>query len=228
LSRIKRRQRVRCKLSCDIVISAKKRIQGRVVTLSEGGLAVISAVAFDQGDPIRLIIDPRGGRPIKVSAIVWNDTVPKTLSGESRLHRLGCIVSEPSDSFNALRERLSPAEPRVSRKSSTAPRPPVGGTSESVPIAVPKTRGPEEEWAEPDLPRSREIQPPPKAEDEETLPYFQLRLKQIGGPRTRVMTIRARSATQAEKRALEELASITGGSEGWGVLHIAKMKGGRR
>jgi len=217
VSRIKRRQRVRCKLACEIVVSAKKRVQGRVVTLSEGGLAVVTGLTLDQGDPIRLVIDPKGAKPIRVSAIVWNDSLPRTASGESRLRRLGCVISEPSDSFGSLLDRLLPSEPEVSSAR------PVGGTSESIPIAVPKTRDPQSEWAETDLPRSREIQPPPKLEAEESLPYFRIRLRQIGGPRTRITTIQARSATQAEQRALEQLESISSGSESWGVLHVAKV-----
>jgi hypothetical protein len=79
---------------------------------------------------------------------------------------------------------------------------------------------------EPDLPRSRELQPPPKAEPLESLPYFRIRLKQIGGPRTRVLTLRARSATHAEKIALDELDRSVGGAEGWGILHIARISRG--
>lgn len=221
MSRIKRRQRVRCKLPCEIVVSAKKRVKGRVVALSEGGLAVVTGMIFEQGEPIRLIIDPQGARPIKVSAIVWNDTKPRTISGDSKLHRLGCVVSQPSDSFAALLGRLLPDDENASTKS------PVGGTSESVPIAVPKPRNLAAETCEADLPRSRELQPPPKVEAEDTLPYFRIRLKQIGGPRTRIMTVQARSASQAEERALEELASITSDAAGWGVLHVSKMLGGR-
>lgn len=217
MARIKRRQRVRCKLVCEIAVSAKKRVKGRVVTLSEGGLAVVTGLRLDQGDPIRLVIDPMGARPIRVSAIVWNDTMPQTASGASRLHRLGCVISEPSDSFTSLLDRLLPSQPEVSPKS------PIGGTSESIPIAVPKLQSTRSVGAESDLPRSREIQPPPKLEDEESLPYFRIRLKQIGGPRTRIMTIQARSATQAERRALAQLESISGGAEGWGVLHLAKV-----
>lgn len=222
MSRIKRRQRVRCKLACDIVVSAKKRIQGRIVTLSEGGLAVVTSLALDQGDPIRLIIDPKGARPIRVTAIVWNDTLSRSTGRESSLHRLGCVISEPSDTFRALLDRLLPPDPNILGSR------PVGGTSESIPIAVPKARVAQDDWEETDLPRSRELQPPPKVEPEDNLPYFRIRLKQIGGPRTRIMTIQARSATQAELRALKQLDSISSGSEGWGVLHVSKMMGGSR
>ncbi len=223
MSRIKRRRRVRCKLPCEIIISAKRRTKGRVVTLSEGGLAVVTGLDLDQGDPIRLVIDPQGARPIRVSAIVWNDRLQRSSSGrESRLHRLGCVISQPSDSFMALLGRLLPPEREVASQT------PIGGISESVPIAVPKKRDFDAESVEFDLPRSRELQPPPKVEPEDSLPYFRIRLKQIGGPRTRIMTIQARSASQAEQRALDELDGITGDAAGWGVLHVAKMIGGTR
>jgi len=225
VARIKRRNRVQCRLPCEIVVSAKKRVQGRVVTLSEGGLAVVTDIQLDQGDPIRLAIDPNGARPIKVSGIVWNDSAVSTTSGgESRLRRLGCIISQPSGSFAALLGRLLPKDAEIHDRVALAT------SRNTVPIAPPRPRDPAGEWAENDLPRSRELQPPTKVEPEESLPYFRIRLKQIGGPRTRILTLQARSATQAEQRALEELDSIVAGrsAEVWGVLHISKISGGAR
>ena len=216
MARIRRRRRVRCKLACQIAVSAKKGVGGRVVTLSEGGLAVLTGAHFEQGDAIRLVIDPKGGTPIRVSAIVWNDSQVKTASGESRLRRLGCVISSPSDSFSALLTRMLPSEHAVS----SAPPPDHSGT---IPVATPQRRDREEESFEADLPRSRELQPPPKLEPEESLPYFRIRLKQLGGSRTRIMTVRARSATQAEERALEDLAGMVQDAEGWGVLHVSKV-----
>ena len=48
-------------------------------------------------------------------------------------------------------------------------------------------------------------------------------MKQIGGPRTRILTVRARSASQAEQLAHDELARVLTDSEGWGVLHISRV-----
>lgn len=222
MARIQRRRRVRCKLPCEIVVSPKKRVQGRVLTLSEGGIAVVSGLQMDQGDTIRLIIDPNGARPIKVTAIVWNDIPQKSAGGQSRLRRLGCVVSHPSESFLSLLGRLLPPEPAASKRPAPSPH------TDSVPIAVPKKASPAATGVEPDLPRSRELQPPPKTEPEESLPYFRIRLKQIGGPRTRILTVQARSATQAEQRALDELSQITSDAAGWGILHVAKLAGKRR
>ncbi len=218
MARIKRRRRVRCKLPCEIVLGGKKtkRLPGRVVTLSEGGLAVLTGAHFDQGDSIRLIIDPKGASPIRVSAIVWNDSQAKTSTGESRLRRFGCVISSPSDSFVALLERMLPRE-------SGRSKPVARDHTDTIPVPRPEPRDLEQEAVEADLPRSRELQPPPKTEPEESLPYFRVRMKQIGGPRTRILTVQARSATQAEERAMQQLSEITSDAAGWGVLHIAKV-----
>ena len=221
MSRIKRRRRVQCKLPCELVLSKSRRVPGRVVTLSEGGLAVVTGVALDQGDAVRLVIDPKGARPIQVSAIVWNDTRPNTRQQSSVLRRLGCIVSTPSDSFTALLERMLPPE-------GGAARPQVAKDhTDTTPMPKSAPRDRVDEWAEPDLPRSRELQPPPKVEPEENLPWFRVRLKQLGGPRTRIMTLRARSSTQAEERALEELSGLTHDAAAWGVLHVARVNNRR-
>ncbi len=221
MSRIKRRRRVGCKLPCEVLVSKKRRVPGRVVTLSEGGFALLTAVTVDQGDALDLVIDPKGARPIHVTGIVWNDTKPETRQASSVLRRIGCVVSEPSDSFAALLERMLPSEQAVTIGT------PGRDHSDVTPLAPPAPRNRVDEWAEPDLPRSRELQPPPKQEPEESLPWFRVRLKQLGGPRTRILTLRARSATQAEERAFEELASLTHDPAAWGVLHIARVNARR-
>jgi len=221
MSRIKRQRRIHCKLPCEVLVSKARRVPGRVVSLSEGGLAVLTALPLDQGDAIALVIDPKGGRPIHVSGIVWNDTKPDTRQEASVLRRLGCVVSEPSDSFVALLERMLPSEREVTIRA------PQRDHSDVTPLAPPAKRDRVAEWVEPDLPRSRELQPPPKREPDESLPWFRVRLGQLGGPRTRILTVRARSATQAEERAFEELAGLSHDSAAWGVLHVARVNGRR-
>jgi hypothetical protein len=212
VGRIKRRRRVGCKLSCEIAQSNRRRIKSRIVTLSEGGLAVVTDLDLDQGESIRLRIQPAlGKKSICVSAIVWNDRSPSKLGTYSRLRRYGCVVSQPTQSYLSLLDQLAPKPARLG----------------PVPIAVPRPRDLESESVEPNLPRSREIQPPPKPDPEESIPYFRIRMKQIGRPRTRILTLRARSATQAETLAHDELATLCNDSEGWGVLHIARVSGGR-
>ncbi|MEZ4334860.1 MAG: PilZ domain-containing protein [Myxococcota bacterium] len=213
MGRIKRRRRVRCKLQCEIVQPNQRPMPARMVALSEGGFAVITTLSLIQGESVRVLIKPDvGGAPIRVSGIVWNEVESSQLGTSSRLHRLGCVVSDPPPAYLALLDRLSPP-----------PRP------DPVPVAVPIRRDtPAAEEAEADLPRSRELQPPPKREPEETLPYFRIRMRQIGGPRTRILTLRARSASHAEQLALDELARICRDSEGWGVLHVSRVAAGPR
>jgi hypothetical protein len=211
LSRIKRQRRVGCRLKCEIVVAGRRgRVRGRVVSVSEGGLSVVADLDLEQGDTIRLLIEKDASRPpVKVSAIVWNDHSASPTGRASRLRRIGCVVSEPPRSFLALLGEV------VSESATERPAP--------IPIARPMRVDPE--VVEFDLPRSRDLQPPPKSEPDETLPYFRVRLKQIGGPRTRVLTLRARSATQAERLALVELENICSDADGWGVLHIARLPG---
>lgn len=217
MSRTQRRRRVVCKLPCQIEISATEKISGRVVALSEGGLAVLSGRALEQGDSIELLIHSGGPMPIRVSAIVWNEQRTQVGKGGAHVHRLGCVISSPSDGFTGLLERTLPAVSVEARNHRVRKVP------ASTPVAPPRPRDGEVEWEQPDLPRSRELLPPPKVEPEESLPYFRVRLKQIGSPRTRIMTVRARSATQAEERAFEEFTQRSQDAEGWGVIHVAKV-----
>lgn len=217
MARIKRQRRVRCKLQCEIVQPNQRPIPARLVTLSEGGFAVITTLGLGQGESIRVVIKPDNGGPaVKVTGIVWNEAETSAVGTSSRLHRLGCVVSDPPASYIAILDRLAPPA-----------RP------EPIPVAIPVRRPEplpevEAEAAEADLPRSRELQPPPKREPEETLPYFRIRMKQIGGPRTRILTLRARSASHAEQLALDELARVCRDSEGWGVLHVSRVSAGGR
>lgn len=211
MARIKRQRRVRCKLQCEIV-QGKRAIPARLVTLSDGGFAIVTTLSLGQGESIYVVIKPeQGGAPIKVSGIVWNEAESAGVGVASRLHRLGCVVSDPPPAYRSLLDRLAPPVPRV----------------DVVPVAVPVRRDEPAAEVEPDLPRSRELQPPPKREPEESLPYFRIRMKQIGGPRTRILTLRARSASHAEQLALDELARVCSDSAGWGVLHVSRVSVGR-
>jgi hypothetical protein len=207
VSRIQRRRRIACRLKCEVAVpGSRRRVRGRVVSISEGGLALVAELSLDQGDPILLLVaGGPGRRPVKVSAIVWNDESASPSGRASNIRRLGCVVSQPSRAFLALIEECAPPAERA----------------QPIPLARPREVDPD--TIELDLPRSRDLQPPPKPEPEETLPYFRVRLKQIGGPRTRILTLRARSATQAERLALEELDRVCSDSAGWGVLHIARL-----
>jgi hypothetical protein len=199
-------------LKCEVVLFGQRRVQGRVLAISEGGLAVIADLDLQPGDPIRLMIEPESEAPIKVSGIVGNDHLASPSGRSSRIRKFGCVVSEPTRSFRTLLEAL------VSRR--LAPRP------IAIPISLPRPRAVDSRGSDPDLPCSRAFQPPPKPTPEECLPCFKVRLRQIGLSRTRLLTLRARSASQAERIALDELDQIDARPDSWSILQAARLSSG--
>ena len=60
----------------------------------------------------------------------------------------------------------------------------------------------------------------PDPEPEENLPTFRIRLKQIGGPRTRSRAVRARSVAEAEAIVRSELDSVVQGGPAWELIEV--------
>ena len=149
------------------------------------------------------ILPHRRARAVAVDAIVWNDRPAVRSRNGASLRSLGCIVSDPPAALLELmaeQERRSP--PR-------APRPATRATSASI---SPESKA--------DLPRSRVPFPPPKPEPDESFPRFRVRLKQVGGPRIRIVSVRACSMMQAAERARSALAG------GWEVLEVTQTDRG--
>ena len=62
---------------------------------------------------------------------------------------------------------------------------------------------------------------PRKPESEESLPQVRVRLRQIGGLRTRFVSVRATSIAQAAERVRSELSGLAScGDDAWEVLEI--------
>lgn len=216
---IQRRRRVRCRLRCELLEGRRRRSEAAVVSLSEGGLSLELGRPVEQGEALRLRIASRPGGPgVLVDAIAWN---LRRASSRSRGARggfvLGCVVSDPSPDFLRLLARMEqrdavraslPARGAMPLRRSAPPPPerlvPAEGPEPPIPL-------------ETDLPRSRAPLPPPKPEPEETLPSFRVRLKQVGGPRTRNLRVRARSLGDAEARALAEVAAD---AATWHILDV--------
>lgn len=189
-------------------------ISGVVRSLSEGGFGLETTAQAEQGDPIRVRFAAQGPLPeVEVEAIVWYVRTASrggkgVRKGELRL--VGCIVPGEDASFleifSALDRRNGPAErPRRGR--------PRGPARERREEPAPKPT------VEEDLPRSRDPLPPPKPEPEETLPVFTVRLRQVGGSRTRTVTVRAHSTVEAAERSRSQVGSGADGVE-WAVLEV--------
>ncbi len=200
-----RRRRVRCSLRGQVVGLSRKPIDCRVVQLSEGGLSIVGRLQVEQGDPIRIrLLQHRKKAAIEVSAIVWNDETQRGALADEGFRTLGCLVSDPPRAFLQLFSQL--------RRQGA---PPLGRRIPTV-----RARPSAPSGCERDLPRVRELGPPPKPEPEENLPTFRIRLKQKGGPRTRSLAVRARSVAEAEAIARSELDSLVEGSPSWELIEV--------
>jgi len=206
-----------------------------VCSLSAGGLGLEARLRIEQGDAIRLRILPhRRGRAVTVGAIVWNDRPVRGGGRKGALRMLGCVVSDPPQSYldliaeveesNGCEEPLPPpvrGVPDVDLPRSSKPlQPRLRGVPDvdlprsSKPLQ-PRLRG----VPDVDLPRSREPLPPPKPPPEELLPSFRVRVKQVGGHRTRTFRVRARSLSEAGDRVR---AALCGAEGSWDVLDAVK------
>lgn len=198
-------------MPCEVIEGRRSSVEATVVSLSEGGLGIEAPLRVEQGDPITLRLLPRRGeRSVTVEGIVWNDRPIRRSAKGTRLRLLGCILSDPPPDFNALIAEVEKRNAQPERR------------------ATPILRQRAEPSPEPeaDLPRSRAPLPPPKPEPEESLPGFRVRLKQVEGPRTRTVVVRARSLADAEERARAELAASNGGAtDGWEVLAVLPGSG---
>ncbi len=236
---IERRRRVRCRLQCELLGAQPNRRRSSIVTLSEGGFALETSLPIDPGQPIRLCILPhRREQSVELTGIVWNDRAAHR--GGAPLRVLGCVVSDPPPGFLALfdevdrREAAQTQEMLISRPQRTrkqtplsqppSPKAPRTDAAELLrwreePERPPSRKEPEPSRSreEPELPRSREPLPPPKPEPVETLPRFRVRLRQVGGSRTRTFDVRAHSMARAAERAQAELA---GSRVRWKLLEV--------
>jgi hypothetical protein len=206
LARTQRRRRIRCRLPCQVIQRPRRTIPAAVLSLSEGGFGLETTERVEQGDPIRLHIQAQGTAPaVRVEAIVWYDNPSPRARRNGELRLLGCFLPNRSPAFlelfAAVEKRNAPPEP---------------------PTRAARTRSAREQRLEdPDLPRSRAPLVPRKPEPEEALPGFRVRLRQIGGPRTRFVSVRAASIAQAAERVRAELSGpARGDADGWEVLEI--------
>jgi hypothetical protein len=217
LPRIQRRRRIRCRLPCEIV-ERRRSVRARVVSLSEGGLGIETGQRADVGESLRLRILPRQrDRTVSVEGIAWNDQPARSAVHGGGLRLVGVVLSDPPAAFLKLLDELERrSEPAAARRERARPRPaaPASENETSRPRAAGAAAEPET-----NLPRSRAPLPPPKPEPEESLPVFRVRLKQVGGPRTRVVAVRAHSVAEATERAREELERAASlGATAWEVL----------
>ena len=118
-------RRVRCRLACEIH-GARKRATGTVLDMSEGGLAVQTALKADQGDTLRIRIQAAGG-PLEVETLVWHSRQVRLRGASETSWALGLTHAkskEPEVSADEVTEEAPPELPayRIRVKQLAAPR----------------------------------------------------------------------------------------------------------
>jgi len=208
MARTQRRRRIRCRIPCQVIRPNRRTIPAAVLSISEGGFGLETSERVDQGDPIRLHIQAQGAAPaIRVEAIVWNDNPAPCARGNGQLRLLGCFLPKRSAAFLKLFAAVE--------KRNALPEPPTRTARTR------SAQAPQPEDA--DLPRPRAPLVPRKPEPEESLPDFRIRLRQIGGPRTRFVSVRAVSMAQAAEIARSELSGLVRcGADAWEILEITR------
>jgi len=191
----RRHQRRRVRFSCQLSHDGQT-VAGVVRDLSNGGLSIETPVELDQGEGVRVRLEPPGRAPLTIDAFVWNVRSGRQRSTGTTFHRLGLVLSEAPVEFEALLGR-----PRQTPRPGRVEDPPARPATE-LPKAAAAT--------EP---------PPPRSESEQkALPAarrYRARVARNGTSRTRSILVFADTPEEADARVRLEIG------EDWRILELA-------
>ena len=196
--------RVRCRFSCQIR-GPRASGSGTVLDISEGGLSVQTQAEFEHGESLAIQIEATG-KTVEVEALVWHRRRTRQRSTGATFWVLGLMLVKGPDAYFGLLPRVEPqkstAEPETETAPETAPEMAPEATRETAPEEECAEAAPEEECAE-------------AAPEEECaeLHAYRIRVKHRTGPRTRVLSLSARSAEEARSLA-------TAGLDDWKVIEV--------
>jgi hypothetical protein len=175
--------RYRCRLRCALR-AGRRSDDALVLDVSLSGLLVQTAIGFGQGDHVDVEIE--GG--VRIKALAWHTRLVRREGGES--FRVGMMLSEVGPEYEAFVKRIASAGPAPRAQARQEPQ-----AAEAPPAreAVRPAR------ALPPMPTRRSS-------------WWRLRIKQVDGPRMRVVTLSAESKEQAIAQSLAELG------EGWEIV----------
>jgi hypothetical protein len=189
----RRAPRYRCRLRCTLR-HGRQSDDALVLDVSLSGLLVQTSFVLGQGDDVALEI---ADGPVRLHALAWHSRGQRRAAKPTFF--VGMMLSDVGPDYEALVARIAGNQP--ARRTAAAPRAPAAGpTPETGPASVPSAASP--------LPISKH--PPPLPTTRAS--WWRLRIKQVDGPRTRVVTLAAPSKEQAISQSLAELG------EGWEVL----------
>ena len=182
------------------MIVGRQRFSGVILDLSSTGVFVQTTAHPPVGEAVALELGiPGRKQTLRVQAqVVRLKVVPAQLLNLAQGGIGLRITNAPESYFAFLAEALPRLAPEMQAQAEEAPQPPARPASRAtVPIGTPSARGGRAPAAE------------PKPEPERA---YRVRVRQIGGARSRVLRLRAASARDAAAAGLREVGS------GWKVL----------
>jgi len=198
--------RTRCRLHCSIQ-RGRKRFRARVVDVSEGGLCLLSPVPLQPKRSYRLSVDVPTVGAVDFEALAWHVRPVKSggAGGARKVWSVGMMLSDPPEGFKALL-------PGGSLRSQSGASTEDGTNAASSRPAAPAR---EEPAARP-LPREDLLDDDEiEGEDADSgLASFRVRVKALGGPRTRVLVMSAATLEEAEALARADLG------EAWKIVEV--------
>ena len=187
-------RRVQKRIPCRHPISlsgSTKPVSGTMRDVSAGGLSVQVPVSVEQGEVVRVEIQPPGGSPIVVQAIVWHSRRVRKRQTREQSFVVGMLLSSAPDEYAKLLEdkRLATVRPDASPKAGRKAK-----------------EGPGKEAAPQ---RSQAKEAPGKEAAPER---YRVRIQLTGSSRTRSVVVFASSLADARRTAIAEAG------EDWRVL----------
>jgi hypothetical protein len=178
---------MRCRLPCTVK-RGRKRIRARVLDVSEGGLCIVAPVRFRNRATIQIVIeDPRHG-PVEIEGVVWHDRPFKQPSSGRKGFATGLVLAKGGLEFRALANPGLHAEP--------IPRAPEAPRPDAEPARASPAPG-----ALPEL-------------DADGPSLYRVRVKVVGAPRIRTLTLSAVSEAAVREAVLSDLEGH------WEVLDV--------
>jgi hypothetical protein len=203
-----------------------------VLDVSEGGLCILSPVAFKPKQPlvIEIEIPPQG--PVEVEAVVWHVRAAKSGRSGRKVWSIGMMISKAAAGFDALLPGHSrhwddgASEARVGKPEERSPdrRAPAApdlaleedslSAAELDDLDLELLSPAELKDLTPPSPAGRGGSPRAKTSSPDTLRLFRIRVKAQTGPRTRTLTLGAVSVAEARALASADLG------ESWVILEV--------
>lgn len=220
---MERGSRIRCRIPCEVSLG-RTRTKGSVLDLSEGGLALVTRLVLNEGDDVCIKLHPhRREGAIDLQGLVWSCRKRASAGGKPAPPVLGIMISDAPAEYGKLLRRLEQqgaGGARVVRGPATETKPvsvsPGAALrqSEKASFSAVTVVNEAPSHADTTLPKPKFPLPPPKRADPESLPLFNVRVKQSNGTRTRRLKLRCASVHDVERQVREDLDGS------WEILEI--------